>query len=472
MTWRVTDKFRLSNTFTFDQFSIGGSNTLLELVRSTSSTGAPRADALTNSSAWRATAYRRFSNLFEGDYQVNRRFGFNLGYRFTNREVTLGGRDRNLISGAQSLSFDDDHENTTHSVIAGAFIKPLNNWTLWVDLERGESDNVFTRLSNNETFSFRARTRAAVSSQFTLSASAIVRNNDNPGVSVPILNSQGVVLFPATETIANTRQRMFTTNLDWNPDSRIGISAGYTYTHLTSDADIIVPVGTPIFPTTRFLLGRSEFYMRDSYFYFDVSARPIKQLTLYASYRLSDDRGQGDREITRPEDMIYSYPMRSHIPEIKLSWRITRNIDWNVGYQYYSYDERSWLNPFAVPVVVLFGDFDLTIFPERDLRFRLGYGFNRTEGPGANTLRFRSDEFQVDTQIKNKSDDLRAGVEGKLLGFNLGVLYGHRRFRDDTVFRVGSFNPGNNTGATTSFLTQASRDFNIVGTTNFVNFFF
>ena len=112
--------------------------------------------------------------------------------------------------------------------------------------------------------------------------------------------------------------------------------------------------------------------MRDSYFYFDVSARPIKQLTLYASYRLSDDRGQGDREITRPEDMIYSYPMRSHIPEIKLAWRITRNIDWNVGYQYYSYDERSWVNPFAVPVVVLPAQNYTAHMPYTSLRIYFG----------------------------------------------------------------------------------------------------
>ena len=194
----------------------------------------------------------------------------------------------------------------------------------------------------------------------------------SPGVSVPILNAQGVVLFPATETIANTRQRIFTAEVDWNASSRLGISGGYTYTNLTSDADIIVPVGTPIFPTTQFLLGRSEFYVRHSYFHFDVSAQPIKRLSLYASYRFDDDRGQGGRAITRPQDMIYSYPMRSHIPELKLAWRVTRNIDWNVSYQYYSYRERSWLNPFATPLVVLPAQNYTAHMPYTSLRFYFG----------------------------------------------------------------------------------------------------
>ncbi len=76
-----------------------------------------------------------------------------------------------------------------------------------------------------------------------------------------------------------------------------------------------------------------------------------------------------------------------------------------------------------------FGDLDLTLFPESDFRLRLGYSFNDTKGPGTSTIRF-SDEFQVDSNVKNRSHDFRAGVEGKLLGFNLGLNYGHREFRD------------------------------------------
>ncbi len=351
-TFRVSNKFRISNTFTFDQFNVGGSNTLFERVRALTSAGAAVPDALTFTSAWRATSYRRFANLIEADYQVSRRFGFNVGYRYTHREVALSARDRNLVSGASTLSSDEDHQNSTHSIIAGASIKPTNNWTVWLDLERGESDTVFTRLANSDTFNFRVRTRATIK-QFTLSASAITKDNDNPGVSSPIFNSSGALLFPATETVAHTKQRIFTANVDWNPASRVSFSGGYTYTHLTSEADVIVPVGTPIFASTQFLLGRSEFYLRDSFFYFDVNARPINRLTIYASYRFNDDRGQGDRAIVRPQDMIHSWPFRTHAPELKLAFRVTRNIDWNVGYQYHSYADTQFANPFAVPTVII-----------------------------------------------------------------------------------------------------------------------
>ena len=63
-------------------------------------------------------------------------------------------------------------------------------------------------------------------------------------------------------------------------------------------------------------------------------------MSLFASYRIDDDKGQGDRRITRPQDIITSFPIRYQTPEVRLAIRITRHIDWNVGYQYYDYKER------------------------------------------------------------------------------------------------------------------------------------
>jgi len=89
------------------------------------------------------------------------------------------------------------------------------------------------------------------------------------------------------------------------------------------------------------------YFARDNYFFFDVTAQPMKRLTLFASYRIDDDRGQGNRTITRPQDFITSYPMKFQTPEVKMSLRINRYMDWNLGYQYYSYRETQIANPFA-----------------------------------------------------------------------------------------------------------------------------
>jgi len=348
LTLRATSRVRVSNTFTFDQFNIGGYNTYYEFAALISNSGTPQTPTTTSTSSWRQFKYKRYSNLLEADFQVHRAFAFNVGYRYTHRKVGVFLNDRNLISGAITDSGGEEHENSTNSFIAGVKIKPTSNWTIYADVERGQSDNVFTRLANNDTFNFRVRSRASAGN-FTFNLSAITKDNDSPGTSIPI--GSGSTAIPATEAIANTKTRIFSGDVDWSPTADFSLSAGYTYTDLRSNVDVILPIGTPIFSPTRWQFGSSEFYMRDSFFFFDVSARPHKRISLFAGYRFNDDRGQGDRVISRPQDLITSYPMRSHNPEVKLAVRLTRNIDWNLGYQYNSYREDPFANPFGTPAV-------------------------------------------------------------------------------------------------------------------------
>ncbi|HSK72741.1 MAG TPA: hypothetical protein VK892_13655, partial [Pyrinomonadaceae bacterium] len=74
--------------------------------------------------------------------------------------------------------------------------------------------------------------------------------------------------------------------------------------------------------------------------FIDVSAQPIKRVSIYASYRFNKDNGQGDRISTAPQFIVSSYPFDLKMPEIRVAVRLTRNIDWNVGYQYYNYKEN------------------------------------------------------------------------------------------------------------------------------------
>lgn len=338
ITWRATESFRISNTFTFDQFGVSGEGNLTEFLQRTTSAGAAVPDLLTTLFGSRDTSYRRFSNLIEADYQVNRMVAFNIGYRYTHRKIDAESLD---ISTAGIAALGTDlFSNTTHSIIAGTRIKPYKFWSIYADLERGTADNVFTRLANNKLFNFRVRSVANLK-KFSFNLSAITKNNDNPGTSTPVAG------IPATETVANTRTRIFSGSVDWTPMTKLSFSGGYTYNQQTSAVDIILPVGAPDFPTSAYRFGTSTYFLRDSYFFFDLTAKPIKRVTFFASYRLDNDTGQGDRVVTRPQDIVSSYPIRFHMPEGRLAIRLTRNIDWNLGYQYYSYRERQYINPFA-----------------------------------------------------------------------------------------------------------------------------
>ena len=341
ITWRITDDFRLSNTFTFDQFNITGNSFYTELARRTTGGGTPILPNLFQGAVYSTdTSYRRFTNTFEGDYQVRNWLGFNIGYRYTNRSVALSGL-RVLLPGSLTFNPDitgsDEHENSTNSVIAGAKIKPMKNWAIFADIEKGESDNAFTRLGNNDVFNYRIRSRASVN-DFTFNVSFVSKDSSDIGTT------RGVTNLAPFEAIAETRNKYFSANVDWFPHKRFGISTGYTYNHLNANADVIVPAGV-------YLHGISQYFVRDSYFFFDVTAQPIKRLSIFASYRIDDDKGQGDRVQTRVQDIITSYPIRYQTPEIRLAVRLTKNIDWNVGYQYYDYRERVYPILFATSSV-------------------------------------------------------------------------------------------------------------------------
>ena len=346
LTYRVTDDFRIWNTFIYDQFDIDGDNTLFERVRLANSSGVPLPSTVSNTSAYRTTDYRKFSNTTELDYQFSPRLGVHIGYRFTWREVLLAAIDRNLVTGATTRNTREDHQNQTNTFLAGAKIKPTKYWSIYVDAEVGRADNVFTRLSNNEVANFRLRSILRMK-QFTVNFSGITKDNDSPGLSTAFT---GNVPFPSIDTTLTAKTRIFSASVDWTPTSELTLSSGYTYNHQTSRANIIVPVGAPLFSSTRFLEGVSEYYMRDNYAFFDIHARPFKRVSIYASYRIDNDTGQGDRIETRPQDFINSYPIRFQMPEARVAFRLTRNLDWNVGYQYYSYREVPERNPFLTNV--------------------------------------------------------------------------------------------------------------------------
>src|SRR5262249_20553876 len=160
------------------------------------------------------------------------------------------------------------------------------------DFETGRADNVFTRLANDQYTNFRIRSNAHYK-RFSFGVSAFSRDNTNPSGSDPTL---------PTDFVAVTRSRTFSANLEWDPMYRLSFSTGYTYQYQTTSADIRVPINSAYFN------GVSQYLSRDNYYFFDITAHPIRRVSMFASYRIDDDSGQGGRVPLRPQDIITSYP--------------------------------------------------------------------------------------------------------------------------------------------------------------------
>jgi len=342
-TWLITDKLRISNTFRVEDFKINGSAVFADFFSITRGAGATlRTDTIrfSNLDAHRLTKYRKYQDTIEGDYQFNSHNALHFGYRYGSRRIEESFEGFNLGSNGSvtpppaRTSESEEEENHTHSFFGGFKARPAQNWTVYFDAERGTADNVFTRIGNYNYTNIRAKTRFTPNKKLSFNLAVISRNNANPS------EIAGVSLADFGVSI---KSRVFTSSVDWTPSSKFALNTGYNYNWVNSNA-----VVDYFYNSIRHPLGRTLYYMRNSFFFIDTTFRIAPRTTLFTSYRVNDDNGQGTRltdPTGNPGALIYSYPMTFQSPEARLAIKLNRRLDWNVGYQYYNYNESNLVGP-------------------------------------------------------------------------------------------------------------------------------
>ena len=335
LTFRATEKFRISNTFRVDTFEINGFalySNFFSLTRGTrtDSTGFSNRDVNT------LTKYRKIQNTIEGDYQFSRRYSIHFGYRYATRRVEEAISGFNLGSNSPPPLTPESHieHNHTNVFFGGFKARPLSDWTIYFDAEHGTADNVFSRIGNYDYTNVRAKSRYKPNPRISFNLALITKDNSNPseiaGVS---LQDFGV----------NVKSRIFTSSVDWVPHSRLSISTGYNHHWINSDAIVEY-----FFNGVQHPLGNSLYFMRNNFFFVDTVAQLAPRVTLFASYRINKDKGQGNRlsdPTGTPGTLIASYPMSFQSPEVRLAIKLHQRLDWNIGYQYYNYNESALVGP-------------------------------------------------------------------------------------------------------------------------------
>ena len=335
LTFLATNKFRLSNTFRVETFEITGDALFSDFFSLTRGT---RTDTIgfSGQNVNTRTDYRKIQNTIEGDYQFSRDYSIHFGYRYGRRRVTEEISGFNLGTNAPTalVPASDTEENNTHAILGGFKARPASDWTIYFDAEHGTADNVFTRIGNYDYTNIRAKTRFKPTSRIGLNFAVIAKNNANPseiaGVS---LEDFGVSI----------KSRIFTSSLDWTTTSNFSISTGYNYHWITSKSTIDYFFNSVAHPG-----GLSLYYARNNFFFVETVARLAPRATLFTAYRINKDNGQGNRladPTGRPGTLIASYPMSYQSPEARLAIKLHDRLDWNVGYQYYNYNEDPIVGP-------------------------------------------------------------------------------------------------------------------------------
>ncbi len=341
VTFLATEKFRVSNTFRVEDFTIDGIDTFNDFFSLTRPvTVGTRTDtiAFTNLGVNKITKYRKYQDTVEGDYQFNPRYSIHFGYRYGSRRIEQILTGYALNSNSPTLLPPEDavEINHTNAFFGGFKARPIKNWTIYFDAEHGGADNVFTRIGNYNYTNVRAKSRYSPNRKINFNLAVITKDNSNPseiaGVS---LNDFGV----------NVKSRTFTSSVDWMVNPKLSFSTGYNYNWVNSDAVVDYFYQVPPAASVRHPLGHSLYFVRNNFFYLDMTARLSPRMTLYTSYRINRDGGQGNRladPTGNPGTLISSYPMSYQSPEGRLAIRLNRHLDWNLGYQYYNYNESKF----------------------------------------------------------------------------------------------------------------------------------
>jgi len=325
LTVYVTDRLTISDTFRINNFRINGGDNLVDRIL-TSKFGQPVPPVFSDISNFTFEGLKQVQNSVEGDYRFSKRFSAHLGYLYTHRAFDLASFTHPPDS---ELSFDPTQENNTHTVFGGFRARPVDQWTLYFDFQHGQADNVFTRVANYDFDNFRVRTVIKPTKTLAINGSMSVRSNDNPS-----LTETGFIQ-PFGVTI---NSRIFSGSVDWTPNSRFDLSAGYTHTHVDSDAAIIFFVAN----ATK-QLGHSRYFMRDNFVFLTSRMQPHPRATIFAGVRVNKDTGQGSQFPLSATEIVSSYPLRFATPEARLSISLLKQLDWNAGWQYFSYAEKSIL---------------------------------------------------------------------------------------------------------------------------------
>jgi len=201
----------------------------------------------------------------------------------------------------------------------------VNMWSVYFDMEKGESDNVFTRVDNYDYTNFRVRSLFKPTRQWAFNLTMVTKDNTNPSLT--------------RETVprafgSDVNSRTFSASADYTPNGKVSLSSGYTKMNLTSQSAVI------FFFNSVKQEGTSRYFLKDNFFYVNLFAELHPRVSVYGTYRIHNDPGQQDRKSTANNVLLSSYPYQNQAPEARATFKLHERVDWVVGYQYFDYKEE------------------------------------------------------------------------------------------------------------------------------------
>lgn len=391
ITWSVTPKFRVVDEFRFNYFRIPGQNNLstsalfglnlgvapvafnpatctppYSLKNCPPHTSSSEADSGTTTASLYLGQDAKI-NTFQLEYDFTKRFGGRLGYRYRHRIIDQrnvefdtstydptentgngvwpkGGPCANVplnsdgsctVNGLSSASLANFAASTTineHSLLAGIWARPTDNFRLSYDQELLYADNTFVRTDPRQLQHYKLRAIYKPQPWLSFNGTANIyeaRNNVSQIFHIEHTRNAGL-------------------NVTASPNDRFSVDAGYNYTGVYSQTNICFifgsgppPPGFPACPISGSpvpLQGVSIYNNTLNYFYTDFLVKPVKRVTMRAGYMV--DHVTGNTLILNPNSppgpLNYTYSR----PNASVDVDLAKGVTWRTAWGYYDYNEK------------------------------------------------------------------------------------------------------------------------------------
>lgn len=321
-SYDINNNFTLSDTFRYTHFRILGDAATFQTSLLQPVTG-PQQTAVVRTVGSRMTELTSYWNTLALNMNFGKKFNANLGWRAMQREVILSGQfstPTSPPSATNPLVGDEEESVDTHAFVGGMRLRPSDRMSFIFDVEHGTNSNAFLRIDPLEFTRFRVRTQFQATDKLLLIGAFTSTDRLNPT--------------PQVENESDARS--YTAAVNWEPNSRLWIDAGYDYHDLFSTADIRYFVAGSM--ERR---GSSIYFARIHSVFANTRFAMTRRLDLLMVYYYIMDRGSPPVTIG-PNDFVSALPLNRHNPEFRLAYRFSNQVTGNVSYRHYSYNEREF----------------------------------------------------------------------------------------------------------------------------------
>jgi hypothetical protein len=265
---------------------------------------------------------RTIANDTTIDFRAASWLGLFGGYQYSDRQIR--SIEQNVFQG-NIFNAPSEQTNLLHSGVFGIRLKPAKPLSIVLNGEIGRANRPLTPLAERNYQVFDARLQYKVKT-FLFTASTQANYNTN-----------SVVL----STYAS-HARNYSAGAAWTPRDWFTLDASYSKLHLNTAG------GIAYFANSQFIQGEQSLYISNLHIanvtaHFDLK----KRADLLVGYSHTQDTGDGRGTALGPGtgsalpafEAAQTFPITFLSPMARFSARITGKIRWNVGYQYYGYNQ-------------------------------------------------------------------------------------------------------------------------------------